>query len=156
MLDFGIKSKNQSIIKEIKESELIPQVFYYCYSSFLLNISFHIYYCYNIWYKIKRRNIYFNRIKMRLILSIIYNLNFIYFYYIFVWNNISVLFLNFTTVLTFTAPYTHYKLIKNHNKIISNMNNENEQEILSFNHNPLSNIENQQENKVEMINVIIE
>lgn len=156
MLDFGIKSKNLSIINEIEQSVLLPQVFYYSYCSFLLNILFHIYFCYNIYYKVKRRNVYYEQIKERLIISILYNLNFVYFYYIFVWNNISILFLNFVTVCTFLTPYFHYKLIKNHNKIIINMNNENEEEVMSFNHNPLINIENQVENKIEMINVIIE
>ena len=71
--------------------------------------------------------------------------------YFFVWNNLEIIFYNLSTVLTFLIPYSHYKIMKHHNKVIKDMNITNEEEVLSITHNPLNN-----ENEIELINVIID
>lgn len=83
--------------------------------------------------------------------NLILNLNFIYLYYFFVWNNLEILFYNFSSGLTFLTPYSQYKLLKYHNYILKKMNVENEEEVLSFTHNPFN-----EENEVELINVILD
>lgn len=151
MLNFGNNPKYDYIIEDIRNDEFLPQMFYYCYTFFLQSIFFHIFFLYNVYYHIKTKNIYFEKIKPLFYCSILFCFNFLYLYYCLVWNKLSILFYNFGVFFTFITPYFHYKLLKNHNKIIRIMNIENEEQILSFSFNPLN-----EEKMVEMVNVIIE
>lgn len=151
ILNFDKPKLNKIIIHDLTNNELIPQVFYYNFTFFIISILFHIRFYYNYYNKIKRKKIYWNQIKLMFCYNLILNLNFIYLYYFFVWNNLEILFYNFSSVLTFLTPYSQYKLLKYHNYILKKMNVENEEEVLSFTHNPLN-----QENEVELINVILD
>tara|TARA_B100000035_G_scaffold178043_1_gene151804 strand:- start:6744 stop:7532 length:789 start_codon:yes stop_codon:yes gene_type:complete len=150
ILNFNNPEKNKKIIKDVEESELIPQVFYYNFASCLISWIFHIKFYYNYRKKIKRKNDYWKQIRVVFLYNIIFNSNFIYLYYIFEWNFFETLFYNLSTFFSFLLPYTHYKLMKFHNEIIIDMNAENEEEVLSFTHNPLVNQD------VELVNVIID
>ena len=151
MLNLGQNEKYSYIIKDIREDPYLPQMFYYGYSFFLQSIFFHIYFLYNLLYHVKRKNIFFKKIKPVLYSSICFSLNFIFCYYWLMWNNLQIIFYNFTVFLTFITPYFHYKLMKSHNKILRNLNRDNEEEILSFNHNPLN-----EHKMTELVNVIID
>ena len=151
MLNFNNEEKNEIIIKDILSNELIPQVFYYNFTFLFISIFFCARFYHNYYNKIKRKKVYWKEIKLLFYYNLIFNLNFIYLYYFFVWNNLEIIFYNFSTVLTFLIPYSHYKLMKYHNKVIKDMNIANEEEVLSFTHNPLNN-----ENEIELINVIID
>ena len=151
MLNFNKEEKNEIIIQDLLNNELIPQVFYYNFTFFIIAIFFGISFYYNYYNKIKRKRVYWKRMKIFFYVTAIFNLNFIFLYYIFVWNNLEIIFYNFSTVLTFLIPYSHYKIKKHHNRVIRYMNTQNEEEVLSFTHNPLNN-----ENEIELINVIID
>jgi len=151
MLNFNKEEKNDIIIPDILNNYLTPQVFYYNFTFLFIGIFFYMSFYYNYYNKIKRKRVYWQQMKIFFYLNLIFNLNFIFLYYIYVWNNLEIIFYNFSTVLTFLLPYSHYRLIKLHNRIIKDMNKGNEEEVLSFTHNPLSN-----ENEIELINVIID
>ena len=54
-------------------------------------------------------------------------------------------------------PFMYYILIKKHDKTIEYMNEvENEQEILSYVHNPIMDYEHILNNQIELQNIIIE
>jgi len=151
MLNLGQNEKYSYIIKDISKDVFLPQMFYYGYSFFLQSIFFHIYFLYNLFYRVKRKTIYCKKIKPILYSSICYSFHFIFCYYCLMWNNLQIIFYNFIVFLTFITPYFHYKLMKTHNKILRDLNRDNEEEILSFNHNPLN------EHKItELVSVIIE
>jgi len=149
MLNFYNEEKNEIIIHDLINNELIPQVFYYNLTFWFISIFFCSRFYYNYYNKIKRKHVYWKQMKILFYSNFIFNLNFIYLYYLFCWNNLEILFYNFSTVLTFLIPYSHYKIMKYHNKVIKDMNTENEEEVLSFTHNPLN-------NEVELINVILD
>jgi hypothetical protein len=53
-------------------------------------------------------------------------------------------------------PFMYYKLIKKHNNIIKRMNAENEEEVMSFEHNPIIEHRLLLTDEVELRNIIIE
>jgi len=151
MLNFNNEEKNEIIIQDLLKNGLIPQVFYYNFTFLFISIFFCIRFYYN-YNKIKRKNIYWKQMKTLFYSNLIFNLHFVFLYYIFLWNNLEIIFYNFSTVLTFLIPYSHYKMLKHHNIVIRDMNAENEEEVLSFIHNPLLN----NGYEIELINVIID
>ena len=149
ILNFDNKILNKRIIKDLEDNILFPQVLYYDFTFLLIGFIFHIYFYYKYCSKIKRKKTYWEEIKLKFIFSLIFNLNFLYIYYIFSFSHLEILFYNFTTVLTFIIPYNHYRMLKLHNKTVQKMNIENEEEVLSFSLNPLIN------DNIELRNIII-
>ena len=121
---------------------------------FIQSLLSYVYFANKIHYNIKRKSVYFEEIKKQYIFSVFSSLQFIIWYYILVWNEQPILFLNVASFISMIEPFMYYKLIKKHNKIIKNMNEENEEEILSFQPNPL--IESGYLNHLELRNIIIE
>ena len=157
MLNFNIKLKEPSLLTYIKEDELSPQVFYFSYSMFIQSLIFYIYYCYKIWYNIKRKSLYSTKILSTFCTCFLFSMQFIIWYYICVFNSHPIAFLNIASAITMLEPFMYYILIKKHDKTIEYMNEvENEQEILSYVHNPIMDYEHILNNQIELQNIIIE
>ena len=154
MLNFNRTLKEPSLLTYVKNDELSPQIFYFSYMMFIQSLLSYVYFATKIHYNIKRKSVYFEEIKKQYISAVFTSLQFIIWYYILVWNEQPILFLNVASFISMIEPFMYYKLIKKHNKIIKNMNDENEEEILSFEPNPL--MERGYLNGVELRNIIIE
>ncbi len=155
ILNFNQKEKDDILINNMKNDHdlIIPQIFYYCYAFYLQEIFFHIYFYYNYYNYVKNKKIYTENIKLHLICSIFISINFLYLYYFFIWNDLQMLFYNFSTAFTFIAPYINYLLMKKHNSVLKEMNFANEEQILSYTSNPL--LQNNSEENFHALNIII-
>lgn len=136
-LNFNLKLKEPSILSLINSKDLAPQVFYFDYSIFIISLLFHSYILFKCTFNIKNKTIFIQNFGRPFLLCLLFNLQFVIYYYLFVFNSLPVLFLNIITPITFLIPYSHYKLIKYHDRIVNNINIANEGEVLSFYHNPL-------------------
>ena len=156
MLDFNKTLKEPSLLTYIKTDELSPQIFYFSYTMFVQSLCYYLYFALKINSSIKRKEIYINKIKNQYLCSMTSSLQFIIWYYILVWNQQPILFLNLASFLSMIEPFMYYKLIKKHNKIIKYLNQENEEEVVSFEHNPIMEHQSLLTNDVELRNIIIE
>ena len=74
-----------------------------------------------------------------------------------VFNDQPIVFLNIASFITMLEPFIYYQLIKKHKQTIKIMNeDENEEEILSYEENPLSGHDDIFERQFELRNIIIE
>ena len=74
-----------------------------------------------------------------------------------VFNNQPIVFLNVASFLTMLEPFIYYQLVKKHREIIKIMNeDENEEEILSYEENPLLGHDDIFQRHFELRNIIIE
>ena len=138
MLNFNIKLKTPSLLTFVENDELAPQIFYFSYAIFIQSLFYYAYFFYIMNALIYRKNLYISKIKKTLALSIVFSLQFIIWYYLLVFNSYPVVYLNIISFFTMMEPFIYYNLVKKHNKIIKIMNEEqNEEEILSFEENPL-------------------
>ena len=94
--------------------------------------------------------------KDKYICSCFSSVQFILWYYILVFNEQPILFLNIASFISMIEPFMYYKLIKKHNNIIKRMNEENEEEVMSFEHNPIIEHHLLLTDEVELRNIIIE
>lgn len=157
MLNFNFTLNSPSLLTYIKEDELTPQVFYFCYAMFIQNLFQYLYFFYITNKSIIRKKLYFEKIKHTYFSSIFFVLQFIIWYYILVWHDRPIIFLNFASFISMVEPIIYYQLIKKHKKIIKILNfDENEEEILSYEENPLHGYENIFENQIELGNVIVD
>tara|TARA_Y100001958_G_scaffold136439_1_gene108257 strand:- start:204 stop:464 length:261 start_codon:yes stop_codon:yes gene_type:complete len=84
-------------------------------------------------------------------------MQFIVWYYILVFTNNPIAYLNVISFLTMIDPFIYYTIVKKHNKIIKLMNDENQEEVLSYEENPLldRNNDNILSRNFELRNIII-
>ena len=83
-------------------------------------------------------------------------MQFIMWYYLLVFNEQPIIFLNLISFASMSDPFVYYQLIKKHRRVIKYMNEEeNEEEILSYEENPLHGYENILD-EVELTNIIID
>ena len=82
---------------------------------------------------------YINKIYKTFFWTLLLSMQFIIYYYIFAFNNCPILFLNFSTFSVIINPIYYYKLVKKHNLVISEMNQINQVEIVSYTYNPVYN-----------------
>ena len=123
---------------------------------FLQSIFFYFYYCCKIYNNVHREKLYFNKISYSFILSSFFSFQFIIWYYILVFNEQPIVFLNVASFISMLEPFVYYHLIKKHKKIIKYMNEEeNVEEILSYEENPLHGHENILD-EMELTNIVIE
>lgn len=156
MLNFNVTLKSPSLLTYIKEDELTPQVFYFCYAMFIQNLFQYLYFFYITNNSIWRNKLYFKKIKNSYFSSLFLTLQFIIWYYILVWNNRTIIFLNIVSFISMVEPIVYYQLIKKHKKIIKILNfDENEEEILSYEENPLHGYGNILQ-QLELENVIVD
>ena len=156
MLNFNISLPEPSLLTYVKTDELSPQIFYFSYTMFLQSIFFYFYYCYKIYNNVHRKKLYFNKISYPFILSSFFSFQFIIWYYILVFNEQPIVFLNVASFISMLEPFVYYHLIKKHKKIIKYMNEEeNVEEILSYEENPLHGHENILD-EMELTNIVIE
>ena len=88
---------------------------------------------------------------------VIFSFQFIIWYYMLVFNDQPIIFLNIASFISMLEPFVYYFLIKKHKKVIIEMNEkENEEEILSYVENPLLGDNNIFNNHLELRNIIIE
>ncbi len=157
MLNFNTTLKEPSLLTYIKEDELSPQIFYFSYAMFIQSVFFYIYYCYKIWYNIKRKPLYVTNILPTFCSCFFFSMQFIIWYYILVFNSQPISFLNVASAITMLEPFIYFILVKKHYKVIKYMNEEqNEEEILSYMHNPIMNYEHILNNQLELRNIIID
>ena len=112
MLDFNKTLKEPSLLTYIKTDELSPQIFYFSYTMFVQSLCYYLYFALKINSSIKRKEIYINKIKNQYLCSMTSSLQFIIWYYILVWNQQPILFLNLASFLSMIEPFMYYKLIK--------------------------------------------
>ncbi len=138
MLNFGKELDKPNLLTFIENDySLIAIIFYFSYTVFIQTNLLLLFYLFKIIKNIKRCSLYFQKMKWFLTFFFINNFQFIIYYYIFVWNNLSVFYINFISFISIFTPITYYGLIKTHNKLIIKINKENSEEILSFKSNPL-------------------
>ena len=156
MLNFNKTLREPSLLTYIKTDELTPQIFYFSYAMFIQGLFSYLYFAIKIQYNIKRKAVYFEKIKKQYICSCFSSVQFILWYYILVFNEQPILFLNVVSFISMIEPFMYYKLIKKHNNIIKRMNEENEEEVMSFEHNPIIEHHLLLTDEVELRNIIIE
>ena len=134
-------NKNSSTLQFLMNNDdIVPFIWYYSYAMFIQIAIFNIFFGINSFIKIKRRSLYFNNIKIPYILNILWNLQYMG-YYILLFNH-GLALINIIGVLSIIQPFITYQLIKIHEIVITNMNNEIEEIIFSFEDNPLMCLEN--------------
>ena len=156
MLNLNKSLSEPSLLTYIKTDELTPQIFYFSYAMFIHGLFSYLYFAIKIQYNIKRKAVYFEKIKKQYICSCFSSVQFILWYYILVFNEQPILFLNIASFISMIEPFMYYKLIKKHNNIIKRMNAENEEEVMSFEHNPIIEHRLLLTDEVELRNIIIE
>jgi hypothetical protein len=138
MLNFNKELEKPNLLNFIEEDySLVPMIFYFSYAVFIQTNLLLLYYLFKIIKNIKRCSLYFQKMKYILTCVLINNFQFIIYYYLFVWNDLSAFYINLISFISIFTPLTYYRLIKTHNKLIIKMNKENPEEILSFQRNPL-------------------
>ena len=156
MLNFDKTLEHPSLLDFIKEDELTPQIFYFSYAMFIQSMLYYLYFCYKIYKNIKRIKVYFNKIQYTFICCSFFSFQFILWYYILVFNNQPILFLNVASFISMLEPFIYYQLVKRHKQIIKIMNeDENEEELLSYVENPLLGHDDIFERQFELRNIII-
>lgn len=74
-----------------------------------------------------------------------------------VFNDQPIIFLNIASFITMLEPFVFYQLVKKHKQTLKIMNeDENEEEILSYEENPLSGHDDIFERRFELRNIIIQ
>ena len=131
---------SSSLLFLIHHDQIVPFIWYYSYAMFIETMAFNIFFGIHSFIKIKRRSLYFNNIKIPYILTMMWALQNMLWYILFIENG-EVL-INILGVLSITQPFISYQLIKNHEIIITSMNSEIEETILSYEDNPLMYLEN--------------
>jgi len=157
MLNLNISLKQPSLLTYIENDELAPQIFYFSYAMFLQGLCGYLYFYYILKILIHRKKVYFTKIKSTLFCSILFSMQFIVWYYILVFTNNPIAYLNVISFLTMIDPFIYYIIVKKHNKIIKLMNDENQEEVLSYEENPLldRNNDNILSRNFELRNIII-
>jgi hypothetical protein len=156
MLNFNVTLNKPSLLTYIKDDDLTPQVFYFCYAMFIQNMFYYLYFYYTTVKSVKRKKLYLKKINKDYFSSLFFTLQFIIWYYILVFNDRAIIFLNIVSFISMVEPIVYYQLIKKHKKIIKTLNfDENEEEILSYEENPLHGYENIL-NQIELGNIIVE
>tara|TARA_A100001015_G_scaffold291511_1_gene365745 strand:+ start:670 stop:1479 length:810 start_codon:yes stop_codon:yes gene_type:complete len=155
MLNFFQPSTSYDLLYYVKQNDLCPQLFYFSYTMFLQSIIYHLYFVAKCYYNVKRKSYYIYKIKDTFCGSLIFSTQFLVLYYIFAFNGFVLLYLNLITFLSMVEPIGYYKLIKKHNKIIIEMNENNIEEILPY-HNIIDNIIDNNNNMLELENIIID
>ena len=157
MLNFNQTLSYPSLLDYVREDELSPQIFYFSYAMFIQSMLYYLFFCYKIHKNIKRKKLYFNKIHSTLMFCTVFSFQFIIWYYMLVFNDQPIIFLNIASFITMLEPFIYYFLIKKHKKVIKEMNEEeNEEEIMSYVENPLLGHDNIFENELELRNIIIE
>jgi len=128
-----------SLFFAITHNELDAMVWFYSLAIFIEAVLFYGFFGFFACKKIKRGSSYFHNIKKIYILNMIFTLQYIIYYLLFV-NNALVL-LNLIGPASIIHPLIVYKLIVFHEKTIISMNDEVEEEVVSFESNPLMNLE---------------
>ena len=64
-----------------------------------------------------------------------------------------MIFYNLSTVFTFITPYVNYLLMVKHNKILLEINFDNQEEILSYTNNPL--LQDNRNENFHALNIIL-
>ena len=158
MLNFNQSLAHPSLYDYVKDDELSPQIFYFSYAMFIQSMLYYLYFCYKIYKNVERKKLYFNEIYPTFICSSFFSLQFIVWYYILVFNDQPIIFLNIASFISMLEPFIYYQLVKRHKQIIKIMNDEyNEEEILSYEENPLlGNNDDIFQRHFELRNIIIE
>ena len=157
MLNFNQTLPQPSLLDYVKDDELSPQIFYFSYAMFLESMLYYLYFCYKIYKNVNRKKLYFNKIYSCFTFCTLFSFQFIIWYYMLVFNDQPIIFLNVASFISMLEPFIYYTLVKRHRKVILEMNEEyNEEEILSYVENPLLGHDNIFENELELRNIIIE
>jgi hypothetical protein len=136
MLNFNQTFHKPSILYYVKENELFSQIFYFSYAMFFQSLAFYLYFFYKSYNNINRKKIYFRKIRNTVGISVLFTLQFLICYYSL--NNFPVIFINIVSVVSILEPFVRYNIITEHCKIITILNNDNTEEILSYVENPLN------------------
>ena len=156
MLNFNQTLSKPSVLDYVKENDLFPQIFYFSYTMFLQSLCFYLYFFYKSYNNINRKKLYFRKIRNTGVISLLFTIQFLAWYYICVFNDLPVIFLNIVCFISILEPFLHYNIIKKHHEIINIMNGvENNTEILSYAENPLNGHENILR-QFELRNIVIE
>jgi MFS family permease len=139
ILNFNRTISKPSILDYIKEDDMFPQVFYFSYAMFLQSLTFYLYFFYKSYNNVKRKNLYFGKMRNVVAISLLFTFQFLAWYYIFVLNNLSMVFLNIAFLISICSPFLNYNIIRKHREIINIINEgENNEELLQYVENPLN------------------
>jgi len=123
---------------------------------FLQSLCFYLYFFYKSYNNINRKKLYFRKIRNTGVISLLFTIQFLVWYYTCVFNDLPVIFLNIVCFISILEPFFHYNIIKKHHEIINIINGvENDTEILSYVENPLNGHENILR-QFELRNIVIE
>jgi len=142
--------KNSTLHKTLKYDDAAPYVWYFSTAMFIETMIFNIFFVFYSLYKIKQLKVYFNNIKQAYLISFLYDFQYILYYLIF-HNNVSqvniYVFLNLIGFISLLNPLVIHTLLSKHQKIILDINADNEEYLLSFQDNPLL----QNANSIEIV-----
>ena len=126
------------LIKIIKEDSLAPQIFYFSLALFIQNIVFYIYYLIKVKKSVHRFFIYYQKMKKSFIVGFLFNMLFLVFFFS-LKDNFPIMLLNVISFLSVAEPINSYILIKEHNKTIKWLNDNNPETLRNYQvHNPLA------------------
>lgn len=131
--------KNDSeLLKIIKEDSLAPQIFYFSLALFIQNILFYIYYSIKVKKNVYRLAVYYEKMKKPAVVGFLFNMLFLVFFFL-LKDYYPIVLLNVLSFLSVTEPVNSYMLIKQHNKTIKCLNDNNPETLRNYQvHNPLA------------------
>ena len=132
----GNFENDSELLKIIKEDSLAPQIFYFSFALFF-KILFFIYYLFLIKKKFIEL-IYYEKMKKQFIFGYLFTMLFFVFFFS-LKDHYPIILLNVISFFSVTEPINSYILIKEHNKTIKWLNDNNPETLRNYQvHNPLT------------------
>ena len=126
LLNYNITLPEPSLLTFVKNDNAAPQIYYISFYMFIQNIIVYLYFCYIMFFNIKRKSLYINKIYKTFLWSLLLSMQFIIYYYSLAFNNYPILFLNFSTFSVIINPLYYHRLVQKRNFVISEMNQTNQ------------------------------
>jgi hypothetical protein len=138
----GNFENDTKLISIIKQDSIAPQIFYFSFAIFIQNIVFYLFFLFKVNQNIHRKKIYFKKMRETLVVCISITFSFLIFFYI-LKDNFPILLLNIISFFSVVEPLNGYLLLKNHNKVVKWLNDNNPETLRNYQvHNPSYGLEN--------------